>query len=123
VAADAVTAVAASAATEAAAAAAGTAAATTRRDPRDKTRGSRPREIWDARSGDGTSARHPRRATSPERARTHTRRVDAEDDARGEEAARAPTAADASAEDAMALLTFAGEAKREMWLCCGGENA
>jgi len=67
--------------------------------------------------------RRPRRATSPERARTHTRRVDAEDDARGEEAARAPTAADASAEDAMALLTFAGEAKREMWLCCGGENA
>jgi hypothetical protein len=56
------------------------------------------------------------------RARTHTRRVDAEDDARGEDNARAPTAADASAEDAMVLLASrALEARREM--CRGVENA
>jgi hypothetical protein len=56
------------------------------------------------------------------RARTHTRRVDAEDDVRGEDNARAPTAADASAEDAMVLLASrALEARREM--CRGVENA
>ena len=83
VAAVAVAAVAASAATPAAAAAAGTtAAAVTDKDPRFVPRASRTPEIW--RSGLGTPCRLPRLVTTLGLARTHTRHVADERDARAD---------------------------------------